>query len=338
MSETLSRASRYWPSVALVGVLACFFGAVAPRYIERYHIGFGPAAGIYCCFVLMLVLVVVPGVSGTRTWIREQFVNAGSVLRRVSECVVILLLWCLPYAAYAAGTGDFRWAALARLIGSAAPLLIIYRLFPVPDASRFAVQDSVVAVWLVAVLMSHQLNGIWNVPANLDFMARLFLISIASWTWVFVRRVPQLGYEFSFSVKTWSSAGINFALFAVIAIPASLLMRFTHWNPRSPGGAAFLVDFVEIFLFIALLEELFFRGFLQTLISAGLGSSWKGQAIVSGVFGLFHILHAPFPNWKYVALATVAGWFYGSAFVKSGCLMAAALTHALVDTVWRNFF
>jgi membrane protease YdiL (CAAX protease family) len=53
---------------------------------------------------------------------------------------------------------------------------------------------------------------------------------------------------------------------------------------------------------------------------------------------VFHILHAPFPNWRYVALATVAGWFYGSAFVASGNLLAPALTHAAVDTLWRTFF
>jgi membrane protease YdiL (CAAX protease family) len=98
------------------------------------------------------------------------------------------------------------------------------------------------------------------------------------------------------------------------------------------------VSFVEIFLFVALLEELFFRGFVQTLISNSLGSARKGQVLVSCLFGLFHILHAPFPNWRYVLLATVAGWFYGSAFVKGENLMAPSLTHAMVDTVWRTFF
>jgi hypothetical protein len=208
----------------------------------------------------------------------------------------------------------------------------------VRDPARFAWQDLTIASWLIGVLMSHQLSGIWNVPANLDFMTRLFLISIASWTWVFVRRVPELGYEFSLSAKTFGVGGWNFLLFAILAIPSSLLMHFTHWNPRPGGMLAFVAGFVEIFLFIALLEELFFRGFLQTLISGSLRSAWKGQAIVSCVFGLFHILHAPFPNWKYVLLATVAGWFYGTAFVNGGNLMASTLTHATVDTVWRNFF
>jgi hypothetical protein len=115
-------------------------------------------------------------------------------------------------------------------------------------------------------------------------------------------------------------------------------MHFTRWNPRWTGVLPFLLNYLELFLFIAVLEELFFRGFLQTLLSKTLGSWIAGQAVVSVLFGLFHILHAPFPNWKYVALATVAGWFYGTAFRVSGTLMASALLHAAVDTIWRTWF
>jgi hypothetical protein len=114
-------------------------------------------------------------------------------------------------------------------------------------------------------------------------------------------------------------------------------MHFIAWNPRWRGLPQFSLDFLTIFLFIALLEELFFRGMLQVLISNTLRSRFAGQALVACLFGLFHILHPPFPNWPYVALAAVAGWFYGSAFRNGGGLMASALTHAAVDTVWRTF-
>ena len=160
---------------------------------------------------------------------------------------------------------------------------------------------------------------------------------MAAWNWVFVRPVPGLGYEFQLSARILGAASWNFVLFAVIAIPASLTLRFTEWHPLHKGALDFGATFLEIFLFIALLEELFFRGFLQTLISENVRSPRIGQVLISCLFGLFHILHAPFPNWRYVLLATVAGWFYGSAFVKSGNLMASALTHAMVDTVWREF-
>jgi membrane protease YdiL (CAAX protease family) len=304
----------------VVVFLAVCFAAVAPGYISRYHIPVPSAIAIYVCFVLTVVLVVAP--AEKRIWQPKPWLMPA--------------IWCLPYLAYAAGTGDFKWLAVARLLVVGAFLPVIYSLFPVEAGKRFCWQDLVVAVWLIAVVLSNQLKGIWTIPANLDFMGRLFLIAVASWSWTFIRKVPELGYEFVVTTKTLQASGINFALFAAIAIPFGLALHFIDWNPRWHGVPQFLADYLGIFLFIALLEEMFFRGFLQTLVSENLGSRIKGQILASCLFGLFHILHAPFPNWRYVLLATVAGWFYGSAFRQGGNLMASAITHAMVDTLWRT--
>ncbi len=190
----------------------------------------------------------------------------------------------------------------------------------------------------MAAVLFHGLRGIWTLPVNLDFMGRLFLLSIGSWTWTFIRPVPALGYQFALSKRVGWAAALNFGLFAVIAIPDSLAMHFTQWNPHWPGWAHFGLDFVEIWLFIALLEELFFRGFLQNLLSNSFGAPWRGQLVTSCLFGLSHIFHAPVPNWRYVALASVAGWFYGSAFRNGQGVMASSLAHAAVDTAWRTWF
>ncbi len=335
MPQTVSQRPTWLPWLTVLGVLAGVFAAVAPSYVERYHVPFRSAAGIYACFVLLLLMVIVPGMRGTRAWLEERLVGRG--------WLALILIWYVPYVFYAAGAHDWRWTGLIRILSVSAFLTVIYRFFPVSDLRRFCWQDFVAAVWLVGVLLSHQLAGIWNSPVNLDFMGRLLLIGTSSWNWVFIRRVPALGYEFSVSMKTISAAALNFALFAVIAIPSSLALRFTRWNPLHVGLLAFCLSYLEIFLFIALLEELFFRGFLQTLISYNLSSVRGGQLLVSCLFGLFHVLHPPFPNWRYVLLATVAGWFYGSAFLQSakvgaGSLIAPSLTHAMVDTVWRTFF
>jgi len=310
--------------------LAAVFGTVSLPYVQRFRLGAAAVVGIYCCFLVQLMLALTPGMVVSRKLIAEQL--------RDGRVWWLPFLWTLPYLIYAAGTGDFRIVGWARLVGIGLLLVSVYRLTPVRDLERFAWQDAVVAVWLIAVLLGHQLAGIWTVPANLDFIGRLFLIAVAGWTWVFVRPVPALGYCFNFSNRTLAAAGRNFALFAVIAIPVGLALHFIEWNPLHKGVVDFAVSFLEIFLFIALLEELFFRGFLQTLISHNLRSARAGQILISCLFGLFHILHAPFPNWRYVLLATVAGWFYGSAFVKGGNLTASALAHAMVDTAWRTFF
>ncbi len=115
------------------------------------------------------------------------------------------------------------------------------------------------------------------------------------------------------------------------------MLRFIAWHPQWRGAPAFAADFLTLFLFVALAEELFFRGLLQNLLEGSFHSRYGAQAVTAILFGLSHIRHAPFPNWRYVALATVAGWFYGAAYRKHRSLMASATTHALVDTLWRTF-
>ncbi len=324
-------AKSWWRFATLILALAIAFGFAAPGYVRRYSIPARSVVSIYGCFLLLVILIAIPGARGSREWIATRLGGRNKPL-------ILIGLWCVPYLIYSAGTGDFRWIALLRLLAIAVPLVTIYLAWPVRNSSKLCWQDVLAGVWLMTAVLSHQLKGIWNVPVNLDFMGRLFLIAVASWCWVFVRVVPGLGYEFSISRRVLKAAAWNFACFAVIAIPAGLAMHFTQWNPQWRGVWTFCLEYLEIFLFIAWLEELFFRGFLQSLLSNSLGTAWRGQLLASCLFGLTHILHAPVPNWRYVILASVAGWFYGSAFRSGGNLVACALTHALVDTAWRTWF
>jgi len=42
--------------------------------------------------------------------------------------------------------------------------------------------------------------------------------------------------------------------------------------------------------------------------------------------------------WAYVILATIAGWFYGLAYIRTGSILAPAILHAMVDGWWAYFF
>ncbi len=307
------------------------FALAARACLRRYALPPPAVVGIYLCFLLSLGLALAPGLRGSRAALQRWFAS-----RR--RAALLPLIWIAPYLIYAAGTRDFRWPALGTLLAIGIALVAIYAFWPVRDTAAFAWQDALVAALLIAVVLSQGLKGIWNVPQNLDFVGRLYLIAVAGWCWTLLRVVPGLGYDLTFSLQTLKAAGLNFLWFALLAAPAGLALHFIAWNPRFPRGPQFGLDFLQIFLFIALLEELFFRGFLQTLLTRTLRSPYASQALVAVLFGLFHILHAPFPNWRYVALATLAGWFYGQAFRQGGGLLASALTHAAVDTVWRAFF
>lgn len=325
------RQRSAWTLALIITALALGFLPVAATYITRYSIPLSSAAGIYCGFLILLIYVIAPGLSAGRTFLRI------AIERRYSTFVVAGLL-AVPYLIYSAGTGDFRSSSLLQLLAIVAVPLLLYSAQPVRHPAKFNWQDAVVAVWLVSIVLFHWFNGIWTVPANLDFMGRLLLAALGILSWTYIRPVPDLGYRLTFDTRALSAAAINFALFAAVAIPLGFALGFTAWNPRWHGLADFLASYLEILLFIALLEEVFFRGFLQNLLSKSFGSGWRGQAVASCIFGLFHILHAPFPNWRYVVLASVAGWFYGSAYRWGGTLVSSILVHTTVDALWRTFF
>lgn len=92
--------------------------------------------------------------------------------------------------------------------------------------------------------------------------------------------------------------------------------------------------FVFTFFFIAVPEELFFRGWLQNLLERRMGR--RSALVVTAVlFGLSHFnKRAVHFNWRYVLLAALAGIFYGRAWRAERRVGASAVTHASVDTIW----
>jgi membrane protease YdiL (CAAX protease family) len=130
----------------------------------------------------------------------------------------------------------------------------------------------------------------------------------------------------------------NFAAFAIIGIPLAYWLGFITVHAMSVSWIVGALEFFGIYLTIAIPEELFFRGILQNFLVKSLpqaSSGLYGLIIASVIFGASHLQHPPIPNWRYGILATLAGLFYGNAYRSKHHLAAAALTHALVDTVWR---
>lgn len=122
--------------------------------------------------------------------------------------------------------------------------------------------------------------------------------------------------------------------------------QFTAKQAALGFGIAFLWNALEV----GLVEEFFFRSFLQTRLIAALGSPLAGICLASLLFGL---AHAPgiylrkadkggplgeSPTLLNSILYTVivlspAGWFTGLLYWKTQSLLAPILLHAAVDAV-----
>jgi hypothetical protein len=155
---------------------------------------------------------------------------------------------------------------------------------------------------------------------------------------VLLRRLEGVGYAIEWVRGSVWIVLSHFLLFAAIAVPLGIAIGFIAYDPSIARLRSLPVAVIGIAFFTAWPEEFLFRGILQNLFSRTMKSQWFGLAVASVVFGLSHILHAPFPNWKYVILATIAGLFYGHAWMKTGSLLPGALVHALVDISWHVLF
>ena len=135
-----------------------------------------------------------------------------------------------------------------------------------------------------------------------------------------------------------SNFAVHFVGFALIAVPLGIKIGFLAWGPSLARFELSPLEGLGILLFTAWPEEFLFRGVLQNLLSRTFKNQWAGLIVASVIFGLSHILHKPFPNWKYVILATIAGLFYGHAYMKTRSLVPGALVHGLVDISWHVLF
>jgi membrane protease YdiL (CAAX protease family) len=114
----------------------------------------------------------------------------------------------------------------------------------------------------------------------------------------------------------------------------------------SSGRALYLAPIAFLFLLFTtgVTEEIFFRGVLQTRLTAAFRSNVLGVIVTSILFGLYHVPYAYLnPNWpSYGDLAgalqaglvngMLGGVVLGFVYVMArGNLVAAIIVHALID-------
>ena len=166
----------------------------------------------------------------------------------------------------------------------------------------------------------------------------LLALSTGIAAFILLRRMDGIGYAIVWRRGFGANVAIHFLIFAAIAVAVGMQIGFLKFDPTIARLQDASVGTVGITFFTAWPEEFLFRGVLQNLLSRTSKNQWTGLAIASVIFGFSHIMHAPFPNWKYVFLATIAGLFYGHVWMKTGSLFPGALVHALVDISWHLLF
>jgi membrane protease YdiL (CAAX protease family) len=250
-------------------------------------------------------------------------------------------LMLIPYLVLALGTRTFSWLALEKLTTYiAVPVLLL-----MPDRQRKAEKvgwrDLAAMLALGLPVSANWLREVWVWPQDLYVFRPLFCVCVGGYAFMVIRNLEGVGYRLLWRKGDFIDGLTNFAAFTLLGIPLGLALNFLHphWQSISPGQIA--LQFIGVYLTVAIPEELLFRGILQNFLVRSIPQGPRGLyglILASVVFGASHLHHAPVPNWRYAMLATLAGLFYGNAYRNRHRLSSSALTHALVDTAWHFWF
>jgi len=228
-----------------------------------------------------------------------------------------------------------RLAAIAVLVFVPLALAVSAERQPAGTWQDFV---TVAGVWVfVKFVPSHWL---WPYPGGrLAYVFTVLLaVNVALAAFLLVRRLSGIGYSIGWGRHWGFFVLASLTVFGCIAIPLGVGMHFIEFAPNWEAWKSLPVVTIGILFFTAWPEELLFRGLLQNMLTRATKSDLIGWWTASVLFGFSHIKNGGFPNWRYVALASIAGLFYGWTWRKTGSIFASAIVHAAVDVVWHFLF
>jgi membrane protease YdiL (CAAX protease family) len=264
---------------------------------------------------------------GAAEWLRQRLTSSW-------PRILLPSLLGLSYLVFAIPAGIFYWRACVVMFALPVILAAFLELPKLGPAMNW--RDGAALALLAAIYMLHGITGAWPY-AELAALPKLFLLDIAIYLLLVIRGLDGVGYSLVPSLRALVTGAREWLFFAPFGIGLGLALGFIHFYPRWPSAAVAITSVFVTFLFIAVPEELFFRGILQNLLESRLGQ--RGALLLTALlFGLSHFNKGARFNWRYVLLATIAGIFYGRAWRERRQLLAAIVTHTAVDVAWSLWF
>ncbi len=276
-------------------------GALYSAWLGYGGRAFAATLTAFAFFFLVMLLLAARGVENS---IASRFGAASGHLLGAAVFLVYLI--------YALGTNTFALTRAAAVAG-----LVFF-----PLALAASAKQKSPGAWQDFLILA----GVWVAVKPLP---NRWGWSLSHWFWPYP---GGWGHHWSFFITA------SFIVFGCIAIPLGQAMHFMEFAPQWSQLKSLPFLFLGIFFFTAWPEEFLFRGLLQNMLSRASNNELAGWWTASILFGFSHITNMGFPNWRYVVMASIAGFFYGWTWRKTSSIFASALVHAAVDITWHFFF
>jgi membrane protease YdiL (CAAX protease family) len=234
------------------------------------------------------------------------------------------------YALFSIPRHEFRWDML---LGMSALVFTITVALTCANPMQLDWRDFLVLALLGISVDLHFFDKAWPVP-GLSSMPKLLFVDAALFGYLVIRPIGDIGYDFRPKLPDFRIGLREFLFFTPVAIALGFALSFLHFHKTLASPLWFASGWVFTLFFIAVPEELFFRGLMLNMLERKIGT--RNALVVSSLlFGLAHFnKRAAYFNWRYVILACIAGVFYARAWLSTRRILTSSVTHATVDTVW----
>lgn len=242
-------------------------------------------------------------------------------------------LLSVPYLPVACAGGVFRWGWFALYaVLPVAITVLLWQASRIDSARRGNWRDFLVLAVLGLAVDLRWFEGAW--PQHLAIFNKILLLDAGIYGFILLRQLDGTGFDLRLRLK---DAGIGLrevVFYTPLALAMGLSLGFLHAHRLWPGVGPIAGAWFFTFFFVAIPEELFFRGWLQNLLEKRMGRT-GALLLTACLFGLAHFnKRSTSFNWRYVLLAALAGIFYGRAWRAQRRVGASAVTHATVDAIW----
>jgi uncharacterized protein len=249
-------------------------------------------------------------------------------------------LLVLPYVLVSASDHSFRWLWFALYAGL--PVTIAWLLGQdaiLDPEQRGNWRDALILLTLGVAVDLRWFDSAW--PRGLEALGKILLVDAGLYGFLAIRELSGSGFDLRLKWRDWNTGLRELVFFTPLVLALGLAFGFIHPHANLPSLGTAILRWVEIFFFVAIPEELFFRSWVQNLLERRLGR-YAALVVASILFGLSHFnkrnaAGAHF-NWRYVILATIAGIFYGRAWRDHRRVPASTITHTFVDWIWSWWF
>jgi uncharacterized protein len=239
----------------------------------------------------------------------------------------------VPYLLVNCAAGQFRWGWFGLYAVLPVALTgLLWQAMRADAAQHGNWRDFLVLATLGLAVDLRWFEGAW--PAHLAIFSKMLLLDAGIYGFIALRQLDGAGFDLRLRLRDAGFGLREVVLYTPLALALGLGLGFLHLHSEWPGLARIAGAWIFTFFFIAVPEELFFRGWLQNLLERRMGRI-PALLLTAALFGLSHFnKRAVLFNWRYVLLAAVAGVFYGRAWRQERRVGASAITHATVDAIW----